>query len=421
MMKNQFIFSILYSMKKQSLLLICVFVVCVSKSQTDIIVTEYIADSNLINVNTIINEGTPLEITNKDEKDTVVEISQKEVVEDFSSEEDLICRRLKLLDESSPINFTYNQSTTDYIKRYLERDVKLISIMLGVSPYYFLMMEQQLDRFQIPLELKYLSIVESALNPKARSGSGATGLWQFMYPTGKEYGLEVTSYIDERQDPLKSTIAACNYLKRLYMMFGDWHLALAAYNGGPGTLKRAMAKSELTNYWDLRPYLPKETQEYVPKFIAISYAMTFYKEHEIEIIHSEMDVTKNDTISFKKQIPYYLISDMFCVSKETLNYLNPSYKKEILPLGEVVFLPKDIIMDVVRNENYLYEYLEKIDNKEILVNESRLVYVVEKGDYLGKIANQYKLSVSDIKQWNKLHSDNLSIGDKLILYIPDDI
>ena len=177
------------------------------------------------------------------------------------------------------------------------------------------MMEQQLDRFQIPLELKYLSIVESALNPKARSRSGAVGLWQFMYPTGKEYGLKVTSYIDERQDPLKSTIAACNYFEFLYSIFGDWHLVLAAYNGGPGYLKRVMEKTELTNYWDLRPHLRKETQGYVPKFIAISYAMTFYKEHNIEVINSEMDITKNDTISFKKQIPYHLLSEIFCALK----------------------------------------------------------------------------------------------------------
>ena len=386
-MKNQFIFSNLYSMKKQVLFFICIFLICVSKAQTD----------------------------------TIVENFSKEIRENISSEEELIYKRLKLLDESSPIDFSYNKSTEYYINKYLERDVKLISRMLGISPYYFPMMEQQLDKFQIPLELKYLAIVESALNPKARSRSGATGLWQFMYSTGEEYGLEVTSYIDERQDPLKSTIAACTYFERLYNMFGDWNLVLAAYNGGPGTLKRAMDKTELTNYWDLRPYLPKETQGYVPKFIAISYAMTFYKEHKIEIINSEMDITQSDTISFKKQSPYYLISEMFCVSKETLNYLNPAYKKEILPLGDVICLPKYVIMDIVRNEDFFYEYLEKVDNKEILVNESRLVYIVEKGDYLGKISKQYNLSVPDIKQWNNLHSDNLSIGDKLILYIPDEI
>ncbi|HJM15902.1 MAG TPA: transglycosylase SLT domain-containing protein [Flavobacteriales bacterium] len=400
-------------MKKQVLLFIGVFIICIAKSQTDTIIEP-------ISENTLINKDTTLEITSKNKIDTVVDNLHDEIIENLSAEEEIIYKRMKLLDESSPIDFSYNKSTLYYINRYLEKDVKLISRMLGISPYYFPMMEQQLDRFQIPLELKYLSIVESSLNPKARSRSGATGLWQFMYPTGKEYGLKVTSYIDERQDPLKSTIAACTYFEKLYNMFGDWDLVLAAYNGGPGTLKRAIAKTEFASYWDLRPYLPKETQEYVPKFIAISYAMTFYKEHEIEIIHSEMDITESDTISFKKQVPYNLISDMFCVTKATLNYLNPAYKKDIIPLGDNICLPKDVIMDVVRNEDFFYEYLEKVENKEILVNESRLIYIVEKGDYLGKIAKQYNLSILDIKQWNNLHSDNLSIGDKLILFIPDE-
>jgi membrane-bound lytic murein transglycosylase D len=400
-------------MKKQVLLFIGVLIICIAKSQTDTIIEP-------ISENTLINKDTTLEITSKNKIDTVVDNLHDEIIENLSAEEEIIYKRMKLLDESSPIDFSYNKSTLYYINRYLEKDVKLISRMLGISTYYFPMMEQQLDRFQIPLELKYLSIVESALNPKARSRSGATGLWQFMYPTGKEYGLKVTSYIDERQDPLKSTIAACTYFEKLYNMFGDWDLVLAAYNGGPGTLKRAIAKTELASYWDLRPYLPKETQEYVPKFIAISYAMTFYKEHEIEIIYSEMDITESDTISFKKQVPYNLISDMFCVTKATLNYLNPAYKKDIIPLGDNICLPKDVIMDVVKNEDFFYEYLEKVENKEILVNESRLIYIVEKGDYLGKIAKQYNLSILDIKQWNNLHSDNLSIGDKLILFIPDE-
>jgi membrane-bound lytic murein transglycosylase D len=133
-----------------------------------------------------------------------------------------------------------------------------------------------------------------------------------------------------------------------------------------------------------------------------------------------MNITQNDTISFKKQAPYHLISDMFCVSKETLNQLNPAYKQEVLPSGEIICLPKDVIMDIVINEDFFYDYLEKVDNKEILVNESRFVYIVEKADYLGKISKQYNLSVPDIKQWNNLHSDNLSIGDELILYIPDE-
>ena len=392
----------------------------VSLSQIDTIKIEEINESYLVDSSASIALDTKTIV-----QDSISVIYQETKVNSeekptLSSEEKLIYDRLRKLDAHSPMEFSYNKYTQFYINRYLGRDVKLISRMLGVSSYYFPMIEQQLDKFQIPLELKYLAIVESALNPKARSKSGATGLWQFMYLTGKEYGLDVTSYIDERQDPLKSTIAACEYFVVLYKIFGDWNLVLAAYNGGPGYLKRLIAKKEINNYWDLRPYLRKETQGYVPKFIAMTYVMTYYKEYNIEVYNSNLNLEEIDTFSFKKQAPYNLISDMFCVSTETLNYLNPSFKKDLLPAGETICLPKEIIMDVVRNEDYFYEYLEKVDNKEILVDEIRLVYVVRKGDYLGKIAKQYGLTVSNIKDWNKMHSDNLSIGDKLILYIPDE-
>ena len=407
-------------MKKYSILFFIVFFVNNLFSQSDTIIIENLNDSSYINYNTTIELDTK-KIQGKQLLDTLLEVKIKqEKHPSYTGEKLLIYKRMLLLDESSPLDYDFNNITYFYIDRYLNRDVKLISRMLGVSPYYFPMMEQQLDRFQIPLELKYLAIVESSLNPKARSRSGATGLWQFMYNTGKEYKLDVTSYIDERQDPLKSTIAACEYFTVLYDIFGDWNLVLAAYNGGPGYLKRLIAKTELHNYWDLRPHLRKETQGYVPKFIAISYAMTFYKEHNIEVFDSYMDVSKRDTISFNEQVPYYLISDMFCINKETLSYLNPSFKKDFLPKGDVICLPSDVILDIVRNEDNFYDYLQKVENKEILVNETRLIYIVEKGDYLGKISNRYNLKVNDIKKWNNLHSDNLSIGDKLILYIPDE-
>jgi len=166
--------------------------------------------------------------------------------------------------------------------------------------------------------------------------------------------------------------------------------------------------------------LRKETQGYVPKFIALTYAMTFYKEHNIEVFDSNIKINERDTLSFQQQVPYYLLSDMFCVDVEILNYLNPSFKSELLPKGDVICLPKEVIMDIVVNENHFYNYLLMVESKEILVNEIRLVYIVKKGDYLGKISKQYKLSISEIKKWNKLHSDNLSIGDKLILYISDE-
>jgi len=407
-------------MKKYSILFFIVFFVNNLFSQSETIIIETLNDSSFVNYNTIIEVDTTI-LQEKQLLDTILDVKIKEEKHpSYTGEKILIYKRMLLLDESSPLDYDFNNITYFYIDRYLNRDVKLISRMLGVSPYYFPMMEQQLDRFQIPLELKYLAIVESALNPRARSRSGATGLWQFMYNTGKEYNLEVTSYIDERQDPLKSTIAACEYFNVLYDIFGDWNLVLAAYNGGPGYLKRLIAKTELHDYWELRPHLRKETQGYVPKFIAVSYAMTFYKEHNIEIFDSHMDVSERDTISFNEQVPYNLISDMFCITKETLNYLNPSFKKDLLPEGDAICLPSDVILDIVRNEDNFYDYLQKVENKEILVNETRLIYIVEKGDYLGKISKRYNLKVHDIKKWNNLHSDNLSIGDKLILYIPDE-
>ena len=399
--------------------LLSVFSFIQISAQTDTIIINVIPDSTLVDFSKTIQIDTTLSLPTS-QVVIIKEVNPTVIDKSLSEKEKIITKRMYLLDQSSPMDFTFNDITSFYIDRYLTRDVKLVSRMLGISSLYFPMMEQQLDRFQIPLELKYLAIVESALNPKARSRSGATGLWQFMYATGKEYNLNVTSYIDERQNPLKSTIAACEYFQVLYSIFGDWNLVLAAYNGGPGYLKRVMAKTELSDYWDLRPHLRKETQGYVPKFIALTYAMTFYKEHNIEVFDSNIKINERDTFSFQQQVPYYLLSDMFCVDVEILNYLNPSFKSELLPKGDVICLPKEVIMDIVVNENHFYDYLLKVESKEILVNEIRLVYIVKKGDYLGKISKQYKLSISEIKKWNKLHSDNLSIGDKLILYISDE-
>ena len=399
--------------------LLSVFSFIKISAQTDTIIINVIPDSTLVDFSKTIEIDTTLSLPTS-QVVIIKEVNPTVIDKSLSEKEKIIAKRMYLLDQSSPMDFTFNDITSFYIDRYLTRDVKLVSRMLGISYLYFPMMEQQLDRFQIPLELKYLAIVESALNPKARSRSGATGLWQFMYATGKEYNLNVTSYIDERQNPLKSTIAACEYFQVLYSIFGDWNLVLAAYNGGPGYLKRVMAKTELSDYWDLRPHLRKETQGYVPKFIALTYAMTFYKEHNIEVFDSNIKINERDTFSFRQQVPYYLLSDMFCVDVEILNYLNPSFKSELLPKGDVICLPKEVIMDIVVNESHFYDYLLKVESKEILVNEIRLVYIVKKGDYLGKISKQYKLSISEIKKWNKLHSDNLSIGDKLILYISDE-
>ena len=331
----------------------------------------------------------------------------------------LVKKRLELLNEKTPMDLRYNSYVENYISSYLGQNKKLISQMLCLVPHYFLMFESMLDKYDLPMELKYLAIVESALNPRARSRSGARGLWQFMYPTGKMYNLDVTSYIDERQDPYKSTEAACQYFVKLYKIFGDWNLVLAAYNGGPGYLSRTIAKTGLYDYWELRPYLRKETRGYIPTFIAINYVMNYYKEYDIIIAESSFLKAETDTIMFNMQASFSILSDLLCISKATIMQLNPSIKKEIVPKNTIITLPVNIITDFVRNEQAIYSCIEAIEQKKILLNEERFVYVVQQGDYLGKIAEKNGVAIIDIKKWNNLRNDKLSIGKKLVLFVKD--
>jgi membrane-bound lytic murein transglycosylase D len=292
--------------------------------------------------------------------------------------------------------------------------------MVGLAPQYFPMFESCLDKYDIPLEFKYLAIVESALNPRARSRSGAKGLWQFMYATGKQYNLNVTSYLDERQDPYKSTEAACQYFAKLYEMFGDWNLVLAAYNGGPGYLSRTMAKTGLYDYWQLRPYLRRETRGYVPAFVAVNYVMNFYQEHGIEIELPQNFIVQTDTITLKTQIEFSVLAELICISKEIISQLNPSITKGVFPKNTNITLPSDVMIDFVVNEQAVYTFIKAVEQKEILINETRFVYVVKQGDYLGKIAQQNGVPINDIRKWNKLKNDKLTIGKKLVLFLKDD-
>ena len=326
-------------------------------------------------------------------------------------------KRIDSLNIKSPIKITYNQHVQLYINKYLEKEKVLISRMLGLSKYYFPMFEEYLDKYNLPLEFKYLAIVESSLNPRAKSNSGATGLWQFMYLTGKQYDLNVTSYIDERQDPVKSTEAACIYLAKLYEIFGDWNLVLAAYNGGPGYIQRKIISTGEKDFWRLRKNLRKETRDYIPKFIAINYLMQYSKEHLIDTIPVDISFSDIDTITLKEQIELEPFKEITCVDKETFNYLNPSYKTDIVPTRSKLILPKDVALDFLLNEKDYYLFLQRVSRKEILINEERIIYNVKKGDYLGKIAKQFNIHIYEIKAWNELRSTKLNIGDKLVLYI----
>jgi len=325
--------------------------------------------------------------------------------------------RLRILDENSPMDLAYNEKVHPFIESYIGRNKALISRMQGLKNLYFPLFEQQLDKYNLPLEFKYLAIVESAMNPKAKSHSGATGLWQFMYLTGKQYGLNVTSYMDERQDPLKATEAACVYFEKLYDTFGDWNLVLAAYNGGPGYLQKKINTVGSNDFWVLHPHLRRETRNYIPTFIAVNYAMNYVKEHGIIPQTTKIEVGKTDTLTLKKQVDVKVLSEMICVNKETILYLNPAYKKDIFPNESVVVLPEFAANDFRFNEETNYTFIEAVDNKEILIDEERIVYRVNKGDYLGRIAKDHNVHVFELKEWNNLKTTNLDIGDKLVIYV----
>jgi len=356
--------------------------------------------------------------------DSVTELFEQEDLKlEMSSllkQENIIAWRLDQLDKNTPMDLVYNDKVQVFIDSYLGRNKALISRMKGLAPYYFPMFERELDQYNLPLEFKYLAIVESALNPKARSHSGASGLWQFMYLTGKQYGLVVTSYMDERQDPLKATKSACEYFVSLYDTFGDWNLVLAAYNGGPGYLQRKILSVGSSDFWELYPHLRKETRNYVPTFIAVNYAMQYANEHDIAIENPKINFNDIDTLILKKEVELKVLTELLCVNEQTINYLNPAYKKSIFPKGAVLTFPSNTVHDFKLNEMTNYAFIAAAENKTILIDEERIVYRVHNGDYLGRIAKAHNVHVFEIKEWNKLKSANLDVGDKLVIYVKKD-
>ncbi len=290
------------------------------------------------------------------------------------------------------------------------------------------MFEQELDKQNLPLELKYLSIVESALNPRARSRVGATGLWQFMYPTGKMYGMDVTSFVDERSDPLRSTKAAAKYLGSLYTVFNDWDLALAAYNSGPGNVSKAIRRSNGSrNYWNIRHNLPRETAGYVPAFLATMYIFEFAEEHGFNYQKTALPYLETDTIHIKQTIGFKQLSELLDIPIEELQFLNPSYKMDMIPFIEdkkyTLRLPVYTLGAFLSNEDRIYAYAKsELNTKEKPVFETRnytenqLTYRVKSGDYLGKIAERHNVSVANLKKWNNLKSNNIKIGQRLIIH-----
>ena len=340
---------------------------------------------------------------------------------------ELLKQRLEELNARTPFNVEYNPSLENVIKGYLKHRRRTMAKLMALSDYYFPMFEEELDRFDLPLEMKYLAIVESALNPRAESRVGATGLWQFMYATGKMFGLDVSSYVDERSDPIKATEAACKYLESLYSSLGDWDLALAAYNSGPGNVAKAIRRSGgQTNYRNIRQHLPRETAGYLPAFLATMYIFEYAEEHGFKSNGPRIPYIATDTIRVKKRISLNQIAQVANLDIAELEFLNPSYKLGIIPVVKdetyMLRLPVDVVGKFLTNEDAIYAYAASEFNKrekplpQLLEESHRMRYRVKSGDYLGKIASRYGVTVSQIKRWNGLRSNKLKIGQRLTIH-----
>jgi len=334
--------------------------------------------------------------------------------------------RLEALDQRTPFHITYNSALEQIVRNYLKNRRPQLQRLMGLSHYYFPMFEEVFAQYGLPLEMKYLAIVESALVPTATSRVGARGLWQFMFQTGKMFDLKVNSYVDERCSPLKSTIAAAQYLNQLYDILDDWDLALAAYNSGPGNVSKAIRRSGgRKNYWNIRSFLPRETAGYLPAFYATMYIFEYAQEYGLTYSEPQPHFATTDTIEIKEIVALSHVAQMTQTPQETLEFLNPEYTLGLIPEVEgrpyYLRLPLSDIGVLVENTDSLYR-LARADFAqrekplpELVDQNNRIRYRVKSGDYLGKIANKYGVSVAQIKRWNGLKSTQLRIGQRLTI------
>ena len=375
-----------------------------------------------------------------------VDVDQKV---DFELPTELLKERLKKLDEKSPFNIEYNIGLENVIKSFLKNRRKSFERLLGVSQFYFPLFEEELAKNNIPLEIKYLAVVESALNPRAVSRVGATGLWQFMYQTGKQYGLNIDSYVDERSEPLKASQAASVYMNNMYKIFGDWDLVLAAYNSGPGNVAKAIRRSGgQQNYWNIRKNLPKETQGYLPAFLATMYIFEYHKEHGIVPNKAVAKFFATDTVAIKNHMTFKQISNLLDVPVSQIQFFNPSFKRNEIPhiTGQTNFLrlPKDKIAIFTSNEDKIYAFVKHEQNNRERPYESIAVskpkdttntisdapndiayktkyHKVHRGESLTEIAEQYNVSVADLKKWNYLKYNKAPRGRTLKIRLSESI
>jgi membrane-bound lytic murein transglycosylase D len=347
------------------------------------------------------------------------------IVSEFDTE--IFKRQIEELNAKSPIEIIYHPALEVTVKRMLANKKRLKRLFGLGEAYYYPMFEEILYKHNIPLEIKHLPVIESALNPLAVSRMGAAGLWQFMYFTGKNYNLEMTSYLDERFSPELSTQAAAEHLQDLYELFKDWNLVLAAYNSGAGNVSRAIRRSGgYKNYWNLRYYLPRETAGYVPQFLAVWFLYEYKDYYGITPEKPAFDFVLTDTVHIKKHVSFEQIAEVFPVTEEELQFLNPAYKLNIVPYVEsknyFLRLPYKVAQVFALYEKDFYAAVEKDWNKKekplpkFYTLPDYVIYRVRPGDYLGKIARRYGTTVSKIKKWNRLRSSRIRVGQKLKIY-----
>jgi membrane-bound lytic murein transglycosylase D len=409
-----------------------------NNSYLDSIKKSFVKDDMASCVDSLwMKELTNLDIYN-DISDDIKNINIDEKV-DYELSTELLKSRLAAMDAKSPFNIEYNPGLENIIKSFLKNRKKSFERLMAISEYYFPLFEEALAKQNVPLEIKYLAVVESALNPKAVSRMGATGLWQFMYHTGKQYNLKIDSYVDERSDPLKSSEAATQYMTNMYAIFGDWDLVLASYNSGPGNVAKAIRRSGgQQNYWNIRKNLPKETQGYVPAFLATMYIYEYHKEHGIVPNRAAIKHFATDTILIKKQMSFKQISDLLDIPVAQLQLLNPSYKLNVVPFyhdqAHFLRLPMDKIAVFASNEDKIYAYAQRetdlrerpfqvtkalVATDTLNYTQQRITlpktsyYKVRRGDNLSVIANKYGVSVAEIKKWNRLKSNSVASGKSL--------
>ncbi len=340
--------------------------------------------------------------------------------------DEVYIERLKRMNSFIPVQF--NKAVKNAIIRYTERMPMATARIIGLSTYYMPLFEEIFDEYGLPKELKAMAVIESALNPRAVSRARAKGMWQFMYNTGKIYGLEMTSYVDERYDPLTACRAAARLLKDSYMIFGDWSLAIASYNCGAGNVSKAIRRSGgKTDFWEIYDYLPRETRGYIPAFIAALYTLNYYPEHGI--VPTQINLPAHvDTFHVNKNLHFQQISDNIGISMDELRDLNPQYLYDIIPGTEhtyILNLPHQYTLAYVDLQDSIYRYKDSVFFNAVAVQkiketggsgERRVIHKVKNGETLSSIASKHHTSVANIKRWNNLKSNTIHVGQRLYIY-----